>query len=149
MAVDASKLRRRRGLGAPPTEGAPGIEDVIAQPPLQLPKSEPAVFAAQQADADAPRAAQDLPHPGLGPAAEMAAVPVRPSLPPAARGRREEGTAPRQRVPPPQAESRVPFTARITLSTKERLEDACYHLRRKHQDFVNEAILLHLKKHGF
>ena len=53
------------------------------------------------------------------------------------------------RVPPPDAEPRIPFTTRITRSTKERLEDACYHLRRRHQDFINEAIAAHLEKHGF
>ncbi len=65
------------------------------------------------------------------------------------RGGREVAAARHQRVPPPDAEPRMPFTTRVTLSTKERLEDACYHLRRKHQDFINEAILAHLTKHGF
>jgi len=34
MAVDASRLKRRRGLGSPPTEGAPGIEEKAAPTPL-------------------------------------------------------------------------------------------------------------------
>jgi hypothetical protein len=54
----------------------------------------------------------------------------------------------RARVPL-QVEQRVPFTTRVTVSTKDRLENACFHLRRKHQDFINEAIQEHLKKHGF
>ena len=77
--------------------------------------------------------------------------PARLAVTPAARGKRGEVVAParRQRVPPPEAEPRVAFTTRVTLNTRERLEDACYHLRRKHQDFINEAIVAHLKKHGF
>lgn len=55
----------------------------------------------------------------------------------------------RHRVPLGEIEPRVPFTTRITLSSKERLEEACYHLRRKHQDFINEAIIAYLEKHGF
>jgi hypothetical protein len=50
---------------------------------------------------------------------------------------------------PLQVEQRVPFTTRVTVSTKDRLENACFHLRRKHQDFINEAIQEHLRKHGF
>jgi len=55
----------------------------------------------------------------------------------------------RQRVPAPEAEPRLPFTTRVSASTKERLEDACHFLRMKHQDFINQAIIAHLKKHGF
>jgi hypothetical protein len=55
----------------------------------------------------------------------------------------------RQRVPLPEAEARIPFTTRVSISTKERLEDACHYLRVKHQDFINQAIVAHLKKHGF
>ncbi len=62
---------------------------------------------------------------------------------------RQVEAQPRQRVPPPEAEPRIPFTTRIAASTKERLEDACYHLRTKHQAFIDEAIRIHLKKHGF
>ena len=140
MAVDASKLRKRRSLGVPPTEGAAGIED--ATPPSAVPPPAPE-------PQDASMAALEMPQPGPQAEADIEPVAARRPPPPAARTRREAGMSPRPRVPPPEAEPRVPFTARITLSTKERLEDACYHLRRKHQDFVNEAILLHLRKHGF
>lgn len=65
-------------------------------------------------------------------------------------GRTKEQAATRhQRVPPPAVEPRVPFTTRITWSTKERLEEACHVLRRKQQDFIDEAIQIHLNKYGF
>jgi hypothetical protein len=54
-----------------------------------------------------------------------------------------------ERVPLNLDEQRVPFTTRVTVSTKDRLENACFHLRRKHQDFINEAIQEYLSKHGF
>jgi hypothetical protein len=189
MAVDASKLKRRRGLGAPPTEGAPGIEesDVARQeqaearafpqpafldqalsegapaeanppPPFAEPATaqpEPAVPAkraeGEGADAEpAPPKAEPEHEPELGAELEPAIAPRRAEAPSARRGGGgEAGPTRRQRVPPPEAEPRVPFTTRVTVSTKERLEDACYHLRKKHQDFINEAILVHLKKHGF
>lgn len=67
-----------------------------------------------------------------------------------ARSRAEATNPPRrQRVPPPESEPRIPFTTRVSASTKERLEDACHFLRLKHQDFINQAIIAHLKKHGF
>jgi hypothetical protein len=70
--------------------------------------------------------------------------------PPPRKGRGGEGPSPRrQRVPPPETEPRIPFTTRIAASTKERLEDACYHLRVKHQAFIDEAIRIHLERHGF
>jgi hypothetical protein len=85
--------------------------------------------------------------PGIGempPAAEPAS-----EIPPEPRIVDSIPVLKRQRVPPSEAEPRIPFTTRVTLSTKERLEDACYHLRRRHQEFINEAIVAYLEKHGF
>ena len=176
MAVDASGLRRRRGLGAPPTEGTPGIEGTElsvrekdyrpSQPPF-LDRT-PAPTAAAQAEA-LPNPAADstgslkpdpvtvalVPAPSLvadtSGVGEEVAFTTLSRLSPSATRSSGEGIAAtqRQRVPPPEAEPRVPFTTRVTVSTKERLENACYHLRRKHQDFINEAILAHLSKHDF
>ena len=71
-------------------------------------------------------------------------------VPATSRGRGEQPTHQgRQRVPPPAAEARIPFTTRVSVSTKERLEEACHYLRVKHQDFINHAIVAHLKKYGF
>lgn len=55
----------------------------------------------------------------------------------------------RRRAPAPDVEPRVPFTSRITVTTKERLEEACYNLRVKHQQFVDEAIRIHLTETAF
>lgn len=167
MAVDASKLKRRRGLGVPPTDGAPGIEDTVleleAYHPPQPAFLDRTFAASSEAQAGDAREPSPPPEPvsaanPIGARAEPELSEKEPAIPPrraaapalAERGRGGEGTlARRQRVPPPEAEPRVPFTTRVTVSTKERLEDACYHLRRKHQDFINEAILAHLKRHGF
>ena len=187
MAVDAGKLKRRHNLGAPPTEGTPGIEEGSALAPQAeklLPESpipasqrlpenrdrhtleaaapesvpagsaEPAARTAQVAPTDPSGAgeANSAREPGPpDPEPDAEPAPARRAALPVAGGRGEgpAASAQRQRAPRPTAEPRVPFTTRVTLSTKERLEDACYHLRRKHQDFINEAILAYLKKHGF
>jgi hypothetical protein len=118
VAIDVSKLKgRRRGLGAPPADGSPGIEAEATDL-----NEEATVGGAVQAER---------------------------------RTRADSGGAvgltypTRQRVPPVESEPRMPFTTRVTLSTKERLEDACHFLRVKHQDFINQAIVAHLEKHGF
>lgn len=178
MAVDASKLKRRRGLGAPPTEGAPGIEEPEVvnqgeakwQPPPRPAFLDRALAQTGAAEANPPPPAASIPsgagegavaepeppeaEPEREPEPKAEPEPVvaqRPAEAPAARRGMGGEAAParRQRVPLLEAEPRVPFTTRVTMSTKERLEDACYHLRKKHQDFINEAILVHLKKHGF
>jgi hypothetical protein len=188
MAVDASKLKRRRGLGAPPTEGAPGIEEettpvpLAEEPPVRsttpiVPRSvEIRDRQVVAADLELAISASPLPGPALAPVppaetgqgsgsgeAQEVAVVGSPGEEPAATTvahgdaspatssveAKTAGPARRERVPPREAEPRVPFTTRVALSTKERLEEACYHLRRKHQDFINEAILAHLERHGF
>ena len=175
MSVDASKLKRRRGLGAPPTEGAPGIEPAevnveqknVLQPlqpqfldrvlPISVSTQDGSALPSQETLRGALTATAEM-NGFVGPLRrpeegreDASAVPRKPdAAPEVARGR--AGGAPpirRQRVPPPETEPRVPFTTRVAISTKERLEDACYHLRRKHQDFINEAILAHLERHGF
>jgi hypothetical protein len=173
MAVDASKLKKfgRRGLGLPPSDGSPGIEegpantaDPLASEPQNhigtgahaVPGTERAtILAALAVTPEAPsartRAAEaQLGREGRGGIVTQLEAEERRVTPVAGRGGGEQGTVQgRYRVPPHDAEPRVPFTTRITSSTKERLEDACYHLRRKHQDFINEAIAAHLEKHGF
>ena len=157
MAVDASKLKRRRSLGVPPTDGAPGIEETAPDPSgsdiapaesftpefLKPEHHEHFVNAARLVAPELPAAwhqEEEEAHTGrAGPEVGSEGPPMR----------RSGAPGHRQRVPPPIAEPRVPFTTRVTLSTKERLEDACYHLRQKHQDFINEAILAHLEKNGF
>lgn len=141
MAVDASRLKRRRTLGAPPTEGAAGIEEESALDPTQTVLAEP--------DGIEGKTSAKLKPPDTGPEASPASL--HPEVEPEALSREREDTAPaqRRRVPPLNAEPRVPFTTRIAVSTKERLEDACYHLRMKHQAFIDEAIKIHLEKHGF
>jgi hypothetical protein len=187
MAVDPSKLKKptRRGLGAPPTDGSPGIED--DRGPARGDRNQPAVLSSpadansltaavsagatrmpgfdefpppatlRQSVAPAPVSGQNRPElrgadEGRGgPSAEdedpsTTAHTIRAT----GRGRGEQPTAQgRQRVPAPAAEARIPFTTRVSVSTKERLEDACHFLRVKHQDFINQAIVAHLKKHGF
>ena len=46
-------------------------------------------------------------------------------------------------------EARISFTTRITVSTKDRLEEATHVLRAKHQDLINDVIVAHLEKLGF
>jgi hypothetical protein len=179
MSVDPSKLRKlgRRGLGAPPTDGSPGIEGSAALhandggqaknpnsdgaplggravaspefeeptpvpvPPASMPESvSPQNEPADASDADSGRADPEIDDNDAAPARRKAV---------ATRGKDEQNVVVRHRVPPPREEPRLPFTSRIAASTKERLEDACYHLRIKHQHFVDEAIRAHLKKHGF
>ena len=175
MGVDASKLRRRRSLGLPPTEGASGMEEAPqieksltgwAAPAIErfvevrdqpaermLEPSQPAVSISAPVPEvaskgpDGARKRDRATEPKMEVAPE--AVPVIRAAATASRGRGEEAAARRLRAPRPEEEPRVPFTTRVTLSTKERLEDACYHLRRRHQEFINEAIVAHLKKHGF
>jgi hypothetical protein len=178
MAVDASKLKRRRSLGAPPTEGAPGIEEGAPQTEKPLaarptPGMQRFAETSERQPAGIPEPAAERSQPGVpAPVAEIASaepdraggrgraiepepqaepVPVRRGAAAAARGRGGGAATPvrRQRVPAPEAEPRVPFTTRIAASTKERLEDACYHLRMKHQAFIDEAIRIHLEKQGF
>lgn len=158
MAVDASKLKRRRGLGAPPTEGAPGIE--AGAPQAERPLTVWSTAAIQpfaegyvrQPEGPAESRAE-RPQPGVPaptPFGEEASADPDGAgeRGPAVKG--EVATpAGRQRVAPPDAEPRVPFTTRIMASTKERLENACYHLRMKHQAFIDEAIRIHLEKQGF
>jgi hypothetical protein len=179
MSVDPSKLRKlgRRGLGAPPTDGSPGIEGSAALYPNDggstqnlnpdgAPREEQAVARPESAEsAQMPAAPTSMPESAaarnepaeandtdLGRSApetdEDDAAPARRKAV-ATRGRDEQTVVVRHRVPPPREEPRLPFTSRIAASTKERLEDACYHLRIKHQHFVDEAIRAHLKKHGF
>ncbi|MDJ0391037.1 hypothetical protein QMO56_23260 [Roseomonas sp. E05] len=186
MAVDQNKLKalgRRRGLGAPPTDGSPGIEEEVAQPaetpaapekpplpkflrdrregevapPPQPPAADPIPSPAPAAEAPQPagKAGEGARAPGWRaddiPDAEddeegEAPLPRRATAP--ARGRAGVPAQPR-RVPRPADEPRVPFTTRIAVSTKERLEDAAYSLRMKHQDIINDAIVAYLKKLGF
>ena len=173
MAVDASKLRKlggRRGLGVPPIDGSPGIEEsdrpetsALASSTL-LPN-----FREHQVETEA----AELQHTVLS-AAESLFPPHNPSplldgSVKAASASEPNVTAPsglvsaaaergnggqtvferRQRVPPLEAEPKIPFTTRVSASTKDRLENACHFLRKKHQDFINDAIIAHLKKHGF
>jgi hypothetical protein len=213
MAVDVSKLKKlgRRGLGAPPTDGSPGIEESVA-PPLEVPAA-PAEAAGEPeapftldgpsvpvflrpeyrdragavtalspepaAPAVSPPAAETSAIPPLateaaqahaanpvasgaggrestaapGPEAEedeeAAPAPRRTASIGPERGEPEATQQRRQRAPRPQEEPRIPFTTRVSVSTKERLEEACYHLRVKHQAFIDEAIRAHLEKHGF
>jgi hypothetical protein len=58
-------------------------------------------------------------------------------------------TTRRQRVPPAPVEPLVPFTSRVRVSTKDRLEAACFHLRQRHQEFVDAALVAYLEQHGF
>jgi len=179
MPVDTSKLRKlgRRGLGAPPTDGSPGIDDRPAPgpetsvsqpgpPPLHLDFKDSKATAAVTLPTQNPELAVHLPpaqtygaKTEMNGAGQEARAPERDedladSTPRQGfadgQGRGQPAAAERhQRVPPPELEPRIPFTTRIAASTKERLEDACYHLRIKHQAFIDEAIRLHLKKHGF
>ncbi len=187
MAVDPSKLKKpvRRSLGAPPTDGSPGIEDNIrlasdnGTPPAALSLSD----EGSRPDAPASAAAMSMPrsnhHPPPTPTPKWVAstptgghdhvrqngadeeslsqhvddeglVSVARRAPASGRERGDQPISHgRQRVPPPEAEARIPFTTRVSVSTKERLEDACHYLRMKHQDFINQAIVAHLKKNGF
>jgi hypothetical protein len=168
----------RRGLGTPPTDGSPGIEGSDAQhadesgaaqsvipddasaehrpvarpkftesaPLLPPPAPEPEAMSGQNdrakiSDAESIKADPEADD-------DSDAAPPRGKAV-VTRGRDEQSVVVRHRVPPPREEPRLPFTSRIAASTKERLEDACYHLRIKHQHFVDEAIRAHLKKHGF
>lgn len=143
MPVDASGLKKlgRRSLGAPPTDGNPGIEGDIAEPTSSGPAN----------------ATRGINGAGEGPSPSAAKTdhddaPSAPPEPQVAAATRESQTPQaqrRHRVPPPVEEPRIPFTTRVAASTKERLEEACYHLRVKHQVFIDEAIRAHLKKHGF
>ena len=117
MTVDASRLRSRRGLGSPPSEGARGIEEAV----------------------------RENPGPALRPDGDKGLSTHLSSAAPDATA----AVARRPRLPPPAAEPRIPFTTRVAASTKERLEEACYHLRVKHQAFIDEAIRLHLERHGY
>jgi hypothetical protein len=161
MAVDPSKLRnsRRRGLGSPPTDGSPGIDRDPGDPSIYAAPGGGDATASQisaeptpQLMAPATGSGQPQPRVGANGAndEEGASRLSRPE-PAEGQGRGERPTSPqgRQRVPPPESESRIPFTTRVSASTKERLEDACHFLRVKHQDFINQAIVAHLKKHGF
>jgi hypothetical protein len=159
MAVDASRLKKlgRRGLGMPPTDGSPGIEDDAT--------SDGQLTGVTAAASDTEQHFSPLPAVQLKPGrpetddarpelvdhndAEVPAAMLRRGLTPGRRPAADATAQQRQRVPRPEIEPRVPFTTRIAASTKERLEDACYHLRTKHQDFINEAITAHLEKHGF
>ena len=187
MTVDASKLKKpsRRGLGAPPTDGSPGIEDDFGSAPDD--KRQPAVFSPPEDASGLTAGVSAATSRVLGVDDFPPSAPTRQSFAPAAvsgqnlqvlsgvdegrkgPGAEDEGTSttahrtpstgrgrgeqlnpqPRQRVPPPEAEARIPFTTRVSVSTKERLEEACHFLRVKHQDFINQAIVAHLKKHGF
>jgi hypothetical protein len=156
MAVDASKLKRRRSLGLPPTDGTPGIEetapDLSESDIASAETSTPAFLKPEHQEHLVQPARLAAPEPPAGWQQGEGVHTVRPEPEVGSEGppaRRSGAPGHRQRVPPPEAEPRVPFTTRVTLSTKERLEDACYHLRQKHQDFINEAILAHLEKHGF
>jgi hypothetical protein len=142
VAVDPTKLKKpgRRGLGLPPKDGSPGIEESSAKVPSDLEPSRSWLHTAESQKPAGP-GAEPEPEPGEHPVIPRAATRVRA----AGEQHFERG----HRIPAPHTEPRIPFTTRITASTKERLEDACYHLRRRHQDFINEAIVAHLEKHGF
>jgi len=114
MVVDPSRLRRR-GLGSPPTDGNPTLEEETTL------------------DQGAAAGGREEPDEGQKDAAPQAAA----------------ATARMQRAPRAEIEPRVPFTTRIAVSTKERLEAACFLRRMKHQDFIDEALRIHLKKNGF
>ena len=162
MSVDPSNLKKlnRRRLGAPPTDGSPEIEAAsapvaVSQPPVENETTlndedrgdPPVSVSGQQIDAQRTVTStmdrgerMDSSRPAR--IAEQGAI---------GRGNRETsaGSKRRHRVPPSEAEPRIPFTTRVSASTKERLEEACHVLRRKHQDFINEALSVHLRKHGF
>jgi hypothetical protein len=187
MVVDPSKLKKpgRRSLGAPPTDGSPGIDDDIGL--AHADSNEPAALLSpgnvngltapvsagttrKQGTNDFPPSAPvahsvvpnsmseqdrqelsatDEDHRGENEDEESAST-TAPRAATTGQGRGEQTAARgRQRVPLPEAEARIPFTTRVSISTKERLEDACHYLRVKHQDFINQAIVAHLKKHGF
>lgn len=152
MSINTSRLRGggRRTLGSPPTDGTPGIEQPIkleqdGQTNSGSEKQTP-VMSIGSPEQSAPALTSGQPGPshvvvgdGRSEGSELTAV-----------GASKLGAgSPRRRVPPPEAEPRIPFTTRVALSTKERLEDACYHLRIKHQVFIDEAIRLHLQRNGF
>jgi hypothetical protein len=185
MAVDPSKLKRpsRRSLGAPPTDGSPGIEDEFGlapdgrnppapQPPAvhekgpdaqvaasrtqttnAFPPSEPETYSVPQTpltDHDRQQSSTTGDYPKGESIVDNGAVVTASRVPAPGRGRGDQtGPQGRQRVPLPLAEAKIPFTTRVSLSTKERLEEACHYLRVKHQDFINQAIIDHLSKHGF
>ena len=157
MAVDPSKLKSssRRSLGVPPTDGSPGI-DVD----LKIEDSQPTTVKSldpRLAKTDSSPEAATHTHDSRGSGEisqsfrrKESSAPASERTSPAEQGRGERPRSQgRQRVPPPQSEARIPFTTRVTASTKERLEDACHFLRVKHQEFINQAIDLHLEKHGF
>jgi hypothetical protein len=187
MVVDPSKLKKpgRRSLGAPPTDGSPGIDDDIGlahddgnEPAALLSQGNASGLTApvssgttrKQGTNDYPPSAPvahsvvanpmsgqdrqelsatDEDRRGKNEDEESASTSTRRASA-TGQGRGEQTAARgRQRVPLPEAEARIPFTTRVSISTKERLEDACHYLRVKHQDFINQAIVAHLKKHGF
>lgn len=153
MAVDTSRLRGsgRRSLGTPPTEGAPGMEEPsitgrgdreeqgITTPDQGRPVMAPNTDASQEHSGQHRRAIDPT---GQNDTKDKVSSNQ-------GEGANQAASAARRRVPPPTAEPRIPFTTRIAVSTKERLEDACYHLRIKHQVFIDEAIRLHLERHKF
>jgi len=174
VAVDPSKLKKlgRRGLGLPPTDGSPGIEESAAKHAEALasdPQSQAGVASPEVEPTPDPAGLSSAPEPPVdwsGPGEPQVPPKERSGAAPEAeteedaKARRMPSTTARtageqksfqrgHRVPAAHVEPRIPFTTRITGSTKERLEDACYHLRRRHQDFINEAIAAHLEKHGF
>ena len=135
MGVDASKMAgiRRRGLGSPPKDGAPGLEGTA------------------EADVSAPVGASEAVGASSG---KITSQGDQASGNPVERHVAEEDGAiaaaqVKRRAPAAREEPRIPFTTRVTISTKERLEEACYHLRTKHQAFIDEAIRVHLEKNGF
>jgi hypothetical protein len=174
VAVDPSKLKKssRRALGLPQTDGSPGIEESAVQA-AEASTSNPQTHAGSRRDATPEVATEPTevsrdPEPplawsstaeaqspprgrgGASPVPDLEEDPTVRRVPATAGpGGEQQSFRRRHRVPPPDAEPRIPFTTRITRPTKERLEDACYHLRRRHQDFINEAIAAHLEKHGF
>jgi hypothetical protein len=161
MAVDPSKLKnsRRRSLGSPPTDGSPGIDhdpgesSTYAAPGGGDATASP-IPAQPTPQSTAPASGNGQTQPTVGANGsddEESASRLSEPEPAKGQGRGERAASPqgRRRVPPPEAEPRIPFTTRVSASTKERLEDACHFLRVKHQDFINQAIVAHLKKHGF
>jgi hypothetical protein len=150
MAVDASRLKKvvRRGLGAPPTDGSPGIDETIkvAQEGRKFVETDASVLSpgAENTHIEA--------NSSIRPGKDTEVVPpIRESFGSSEREGKEQplGTQRPPRVPRLEPEPRIPFTTRISAITKERLEEACHHLRVKHQDFINQAIISHLDKHGF
>lgn len=165
MAIDTSKLKgvgRRRGLGTPPADGSPGIEEATGPDGNPAPAHTPE-DQRQRAAADASIPTSDELYAGPPPTRTKQSTTIEapknaraaegaPRATGSATGRwKDEPVLPRQRqrVPPQSAAARVPFTTRITLETKDRLEDACHHLRMKHQDFIEQALEEHLRKRGF